>query len=164
MSLHQKVELAFVRLIKDRAPDSGLHLYTGHDDDKNIKPCVIVHASNGSVEEPASSGNRFIDVEVTIKSLIEPCETPTPELPVDAVALHASNVDAVQNALLEVEDGTDPHTALDLLAERLHTQVEDFYVFAPVEDVGTDHTVEARCFCDTLRFRIYCCELDIQPA
>lgn len=147
MQLSAKVEQAYEKILAlNGSLPIDMKVFKGIENEEMAHPCVVIHAHPGSVEEPQGSGNRFVEVDIIVISDAEPMNRDGTEgLAVDPIDLHNENVDAVA-AILKV----------DTLPDHLSDQVGQFHCYSPIDDIGTDHTVEERSFRDTLRFRVYC--------
>ncbi len=147
LSLKAKIEIAFEKLLKESPLlPSGLRVYTGADSEIQKRPCVVCCAKGGEAAELLAEGdNRVYNVTILIKG-----EAELKNKALDPVAVHNANVAGVQ-AILQVDD----------LADQLSAQVDEFYVFPPVQDVGEDPDIQGRAFVDTILFQLYCCSWDL---
>lgn len=141
MSLIATLENAFALLIL-AAPTlpATVTVLTGVDDDEQVKPCVVCYCSGGE-EDPLGSGNRKLQVAITVKGQIED----------DAdLANHEALVDLVVSLV-----------KIDELAVDLSAAASGLYVFPPVVDAGQSAGVEGRAAFATQRFSVYCCSAEL---
>lgn len=146
MALKNLVETAFATIVAalDDLP-AGTNVYTGEDNETQIRPCVVCHCLGGP-EEPQGSGNRMMSVNIIMKSQADQEEESDP----DTVTLHAALVLAIEQGL-KVDD----------LADQLSATMDGFTAFDPVIDEGQSADPTGRAFTDTQQFRVYCCLADV---
>lgn len=141
MSLIATLENAFASLIL-AAPTlpTTVTVLTGIDDDEQVRPCVVCYCSGGE-EEPMGTGNRKLDVLISVRGQIED--------DADLIA-HDALVDLVISTL-----------KIDELAVELSAAAVGLYVFPPVIDTGQSAVVQGRAVFSSQRFSVYCCSAEL---
>lgn len=140
MSLKSVLENSFAGLVSAAVGlPADVSVYTGDDDDTQIRPCVVCVCPGGN-EEPQGSGNRMMDFSVTTKTQTE-----------DDTGLVA------HAALVELMDRT---LKVDALAANL-SAMGGLYVFDPAIDAGQTSSVQGRAAVSVQKFTIYCCEAEL---
>jgi hypothetical protein len=140
MSLKNKIESAFKTVLTATPLATGVAVFLGVIDEEQIRPCVVINCDGGK-EDPLGSGNRWMDVAVTVKSQVE-----------DDAGLVA------HHALIT---SVDSRLKIDELAVDLSATTLLFHVFDPAQDMGQTSSVIGRAAVHEQRFMIYCCEQDL---
>jgi hypothetical protein len=140
--INSKVEQAFAAILE--AADTGAAaIYQSKRSGDKSANCIIIKAT-APEEEPPETGNFWVDVEITFKSVASVDTDGTD--PVDASNTIWSNA-------LEVLE-------VDTLAADL-SALDDFHVFGFGEAKSVDSGQDEDLFTDMWKRRIYCCGSDM---
>lgn len=140
MSLKNKIESAFETVLTATPLTSGVSVFLGVIDEEQLRPCVVINCDGGT-EDPLGSGNRWMNVTVTVKSQVE-----------DDAGL------VTHHALIS---SVDSRIKIDELAADLSSTSASFHVFDPAQDTGQTSSIIGRAAVHEQRFMIYCCENDL---
>lgn len=149
----KKVREALKALILDSEVGTR-NVFEAKSSSDKTAPCVLCGAEN-AVEDPAGTGNFWVDAVVMVKSVMAPdvaAMVPPADPPAVVDPKPASDeITLAVFQLLEVDD----------LAARLTAILEDFTVMGLGEGKSFEEGAEEDCWVEVWRRRIYCCASDL---
>jgi hypothetical protein len=126
---------------------TGLTIYDGKGSSEKAAPCAICNAASATEDIPGT-GNFWVDVEVTLKTVAAVDSGEDEATPKDNSEVFAT---AVSNALFD-----------DEFPANLSSVLEDFHCFGVGDDAGHESGEDGDCWAETWRFQLLCCASDME--